>query len=59
MLVLSRRVNETIKINDITIKLVRIAGKSVRIGIEAPNDIAITRGEIEHGRNPAPICKRA
>ena len=50
MLVLSRRVNETIKINDITIKLVRIAGKSVRIGIEAPNEIPITRGEIKYER---------
>lgn len=62
MLVLTRRVDESFTIgDDITIKVVRVAGNQVRIGIDAPNSYDITRGEIkhEHGRKPAPLCKRA
>lgn len=47
MLVLSRRVGEVIKINDdITIMVVRIDGDKVRIGIEAPKEIPVHRGEV-------------
>ncbi len=47
MLVLSRKLNEQIRINDrITLTVLRIQGKSVRIGIEAPKDVHIVRGEL-------------
>ena len=48
MLVLSRREGERIRIGDsITVTLVRCAGDKVRIGIEAPPDMLILRGELE------------
>lgn len=48
MLVLSRKETETIKIgDDIEITLVRVSGDRVRVGIQAPNDLVILRGELE------------
>ncbi|MCL2349041.1 MAG: carbon storage regulator [Planctomycetaceae bacterium] len=48
MLVLSRREGELITIGDaITIKIVRIGGDKVRIGINAPGNQLILRGELE------------
>ena len=48
MLVLTRKADETIHIgNDITITLLRVRGNQVRIGIDAPMDISIRRGEID------------
>lgn len=47
MLVLSRKVNETIVISDdIKITVVDIRGDKVRIGIEAPTDIPVHRKEV-------------
>jgi carbon storage regulator len=47
MLVLSRKTNESIVIADnITITVVEIGGNKVRIGIEAPKDVAVHRQEI-------------
>jgi len=48
MLVLSRKETETIKIgDDIEITLVRVSGDRVRVGIQAPNEMVILRGELE------------
>ncbi len=48
MLVLTRKLNEEILIGeDIKVTLVRVRGNTVRIGIEAPRDIRIVRGELE------------
>ena len=47
MLVLSRKVNETIQIgDDIEIRVLEVKGDTVRIGIEAPKSIDILRGEL-------------
>jgi len=47
MLVLSRKINETIKIgDDIEIRILEVKGDTVRIGIEAPKSVDILRGEL-------------
>lgn len=47
MLVLSRKKNESIVINDdITIVVVEIRGDKVRLGIEAPKEVTIHRNEV-------------
>ncbi|WP_088228632.1 carbon storage regulator CsrA [Desulfosporosinus sp. FKB] len=47
MLVLTRKLNETIKIGDnIEITVVGISGDNVRIGIEAPREVKILRSEV-------------
>jgi len=48
MLVLSRKVGERILVGDqVTITVVRITGGGVRIGIEAPPDLAVIREELK------------
>ena len=47
MLVLSRKKNESIIINDdITIVVVEIRGDKVRLGIEAPKEVPVHRREV-------------
>ena len=47
MLVLSRQSDETIIIGDnIRITIVEVRGDKVRIGIDAPHDVAVHRQEI-------------
>jgi carbon storage regulator CsrA len=54
MLVLSRRINETICLPGlgITIRVVRIQGVVVRIGIEAPTEVKVLRGELFDSSGP-------
>ena len=47
MLVLSRKKNESIVINDdITIVVVEIRGDKVRLGVEAPKEVPVHRREV-------------
>lgn len=47
MLVLTRRIGESIKINeDIKITVIDIKGKNIRLGIEAPKETKIYREEV-------------
>jgi carbon storage regulator len=52
MLVLSRRESEQIKLGDsIVVTVVRVTGDRVRLGINAPPEVVVLRGELE--RQPA------
>lgn len=47
MLVLTRKQKESIKIGDsIVITILRVQGHSVRVGIEAPREVRVVRGEL-------------
>lgn len=50
MLVLSRKKNETIRIGEnIRLVVVEIRGDKVRLGVEAPKDVAIQRPDQKKG----------
>ena len=47
MLVLSRKATEKIQIGDnITLMVIEIRGDKVRLGIDAPRDVAVHREEV-------------
>lgn len=47
MLVLTRKKSETIQIGDnILVKVIRTGSGSVKIGVEAPEDVRVLRGEL-------------
>ena len=47
MLILTRRVGETLMIgDDITVRVLAIKSNQVRIGVNAPRDVAVHREEI-------------
>ena len=47
MLILTRRIGEVLMIgNDVTVTVLGVKGNQVRVGINAPKDIAVHRQEI-------------
>lgn len=47
MLILTRRVGETLMVGDeITVTVLGVKGNQVRIGVNAPKDVAVHREEI-------------
>ncbi|NMC21803.1 MAG: carbon storage regulator CsrA [Thermogutta sp.] len=55
MLVLSRKINEQIVIgDDIILTVVSIRGAGVRIGIDAPANVSVHRGEVSAATKQAP-----
>jgi carbon storage regulator len=64
MLILTRRVGETLMVGDeVTVTVLGVKGNQVRIGVNAPRDVAVHREEIydrikdeqsrKDGTNPA------
>lgn len=52
MLVLTRKPQEKIRIGDgITITVIKTKGQGVRLGIEAPADVPVLRGELVAARD--------
>jgi len=50
MLVLTRKINEKIRIGDAVVTVLRLTGNRVRLGIEAPNDTQVVRGELDQAQ---------
>jgi carbon storage regulator len=47
MLILTRKTNETLMVgNDVTVTVLSIKGNQVRIGINAPREVAVHREEV-------------
>ena len=47
MLILTRRIGELIRVGDsVTVTVMDIKGQQVRLGIEAPKEVAVHRQEI-------------
>ncbi len=61
MLVLTRKLMEKLFIgDDICVTVVRLEGGQVRLGIDAPRDIRVIRGELTQRSAPAaPVRRRA
>jgi carbon storage regulator len=51
MLVLSRREGQKLIIGDIVFTVTKLKGNTVQLGIEAPQEVKILRGELE-GKEP-------
>ncbi|MDE2220932.1 MAG: carbon storage regulator CsrA [Gammaproteobacteria bacterium] len=47
MLILTRREGESVRIgDDVTVTVLRVKGSQVRLGVNAPKDVAVQREEI-------------
>lgn len=47
MLILTRRIGETLMVGDnVSVTVLRVNGNQVKIGIEAPSDVAVHREEV-------------
>lgn len=64
MLVLTRQTGQSIKVGDkgeITFKILSNDGQHIRIGIDAPRDVAINREEVFHrlqkSKSSSPVKK--
>ncbi len=61
MLVLTRKLMEKLYIgDDVCVTVVRLEGGQVRLGIDAPREVAVVRAELtpERGRGPARSDRR-
>lgn len=52
MLILTRRVGETLMIgDDVTVTVLGVKGHQVRIGVDAPKEVAVDREEIRRRKD--------
>ena len=60
MLILTRRIGETIRVgDDISVTVVQVNGNQVRLGIQAPRNIVVDREEIaERKKRERHLTKR-
>lgn len=63
MLILTRRVGETVMIGDeVTVTVLGVKGNQVRVGVNAPKDVAVHREEIyeriQQEESGAPVVKK-
>ena len=47
MLLLGRNLNQSVRIGDVVVRVLKFRGRQVVLGIEAPGDVDIVRGELE------------
>nr|WP_172689840.1 carbon storage regulator CsrA [Pseudomonas fluorescens]ASI38105.1 Putative carbon storage regulator CsrA [Pseudomonas fluorescens]AWH58702.1 Putative carbon storage regulator CsrA [Pseudomonas fluorescens] len=60
MLILSRRIGETIRVNDhITITVLDVQRNQVRLGVSAPKNVAVDRSEIRQRKIENPRAEAA
>lgn len=60
MLILTRRVGETLLIGDtVAVTVLGVKGNQVRVGINAPKDVAVDREEIRDRKNAGPLETQA
>ena len=52
MLVLSRKAGEKLFIGNITVVVTKVSGDRVTLGIEAPRDVKVLRGELKKPSAP-------
>ena len=62
MLILTRRVGETLMVGDeVTVTVLGVKGNQVRIGVNAPKDVAVHREEIyqriQQEKNPSEVSE--
>lgn len=59
MLVLSRKVGEKLVIDgNITVEVVRIQGNRITLGLVAPSDVKILRGELNQNQLQSPSAEK-
>ena len=57
MLVLTRKCSEVIQIGEnIVVKVIKTGRNTVKIGIEAPHNVRVLRGELKSDFDPAPLA---
>ena len=59
MLILSRKIEETIRVPGVTFKILGIRGDIVKVGVEAAKDVQILRGELVGHVQAAEACSAA
>jgi len=56
MLVLTRKLQQQIKIGaEITVTILRVKGNTVRVGVQAPRDVRVVRGELPKNGGPTAL----
>ena len=58
MLVLTRKSQQRIRIgNDITVTILKLKGNAVSVGIDAPRNVRVVRGELTPHESPLTGCR--